>query len=100
MPAIIVENLNHLEIQTEEPNRKVIDLIHENYTDWMHACGKKGRCITCKMVVLSGMENLSPRTPAEEYFFENGRLKAYQRLTCQSRLIRGTIRIRVAEEDK
>src|SRR5690554_710680 len=100
MPSIIVENLNRLEIQTIEPNRKVIDLIHENYTDWMHACGKKGRCTTCKMIVVSGMENLSPKTPAEESYYEKGRLEACQRLTCQTRLMRGTIRIRVAEEDK
>jgi len=100
MPSIIVENLNRLEIQTKEPNRKVIDLIHENYTDWMHACGKKGRCTTCKMIVLSGMENLSPKSPAEEYFYNKGLLKPFHRLTCQSRLLRGNIRIKVAEEDK
>ena len=100
MPVIIIENLHQTEIKTKQTDRKVIDLIHENYTDWMHACGKKGKCTTCKMIVLSGMENLSPKSAAEERFYQLGRLKADERLTCQTRLLKGSLNIMVAEEDK
>ena len=100
MIKITIENLKNHEITSSEPGRKVIELIHENYIDWMHACGKKGRCTTCKMIVSTGMQGLSPLTDREEFFRERGRLKADERLTCQAKLETGEIRIRVAEENK
>jgi hypothetical protein len=42
MPVIIMKNLYHKEIHSQKSNCKVIELIHENYTVWMHACVKKG----------------------------------------------------------
>jgi len=100
MPKILIENMNHKEIQTNERGRKVIELIHENYIDWMHACGKKGRCTSCKMIVVEGMENLSPMNDREHFFAEKDRLKVNERLSCQAKLTGSSIRIRVAEENK
>lgn len=100
MPKIIIENLNHLEIISAETERKVIELIHESYIDWMHACGKKGRCTTCKMIVVDGAENLSSQTDREEFFRSKGRLNKSERLSCQAKLQKGEITIRVAEENK
>jgi 2Fe-2S ferredoxin len=100
MLKIIIENLNHREIQSSHNVRKVIDLIHENYIDWMHACGKKGRCTTCKIIVEEGMDNLSPLTEREEFFRRNNRLKSSERLSCQANLLKGEIRVKVAEENK
>ncbi|EOZ92098.1 Ferredoxin, 2Fe-2S [Indibacter alkaliphilus LW1] len=100
MPKIIIENLNHREIISAEANCKVIELIHENYIDWMHACGKKGRCTTCKMIVKEGIENLSEMTEREEFFRDKGRLNSSERLSCQAKLQKGEIIIRVAEENK
>ena len=100
MVKIIIQNLNHQEIITDNPVGKVIELIHENYIDWMHACGKKGRCTTCKMIVVEGMENLEELTDREEFFKSKGRLKSNERLTCQTKIKRGTLVIRVAEENK
>jgi ferredoxin, 2Fe-2S len=100
MLKIVIENLNQREIQSSDNVRKVIDLIHENYIDWMHACGKKGRCTTCKIIVESGMENLSPLTEREEFFRKNNRLKSFERLSCQANLLKGEIRVKVANENK
>jgi 2Fe-2S ferredoxin len=100
MSKIIIENLNYHEISSPDFSRKVIELIHENYIDWMHACGKNGRCTTCKMIVKEGMDNLSPLTGPEEFFREKGRLNTSERLTCQARIEKGVIIIRVAEENK
>jgi 2Fe-2S ferredoxin len=100
MLKIIIQNLFHKEIFSPLGERKVIDLIHENRIDWMHACGKKGRCTTCKIIVLEGIENLSAPTDREEFFKGNGRLTDYERLSCQSKLIKGEIIIRVGEENK
>jgi ferredoxin, 2Fe-2S len=100
MSKIIIENLNHFEIKSSDNHRKVIELIHENLVDWMHACGKKGRCTTCKMIVKEGMENLSPLTAREEFFLEMGRLNKSERLSCQAIIEKGAVLIRVAEENK
>ncbi|GGF34090.1 2Fe-2S iron-sulfur cluster-binding protein [Echinicola rosea] len=100
MPKIIIENLYHKEISAKEPDYKVIEIIHDNYVDWMHACGKKGRCTTCMMIVEDGMENLSELTEREVSYRNLGKLKPNQRLTCQARLKEGTIRIRVNDQYK
>lgn len=100
MPEIVIENLFELKISTSSDTRKVIDLIHENGIDWMHACGKKGRCTTCKMIVLEGESNLAPANDREELFLNQGRLVAGERLSCQSTLVKGTLKIRVAERNK
>lgn len=100
MSRIVIQNLGNLIIDSEQSNRKVIELIHENGTDWMHACGKKGRCTTCKMIVVQGMENLSPETERELFYRNQNRLRSTERLCCQSQLLKGELVIRVAETNK
>ena len=100
MPRIVIQNLGNLTIDSEHADRKVIEIIHENGTDWMHACGKKGRCTTCKMIVITGQENLSPETEQELVYRRQNRLKSNERLSCQSRIIEGELIIRVAEINK
>ena len=100
MPRIVIQNLGNLTIDSEHPDRKVIELIHENGTDWMHACGKKGRCTTCKMIVVAGMENLSPETEPELTYRKQNRLKSNERLSCQSSLLKEELVIRVSEINK
>ncbi|GAA0877653.1 hypothetical protein GCM10009119_06210 [Algoriphagus jejuensis] len=100
MPRLVIQNLGNLTIATEHVDRKVIELIHENGTDWMHACGKKGRCTTCKMSVVKGQENLSTETESELLYRNQNRLKPNERLACQSILLKGELHIRVAETNK
>jgi ferredoxin, 2Fe-2S len=99
MPKIVIENLFNLTIDAAPSTSKVIELIHESDIDWMHACGKKGRCTTCKLIVMQGIENLSELTDQERVFRTQGRLKANERLACQVNLL-GDIRARVAEQNK
>ncbi len=100
MPRIVIQNLGNLIIDSEHADRKVIELIHENGTDWMHACGKKGRCTTCKMIVVEGLQNLSAETAPELMYRSQNRLKPNERLACQSSLLRGELVVRVAEINK
>ena len=100
MPQIVIENLFNLRIDSTHVNRKVIELIHENGTDWMHACGKKGRCTTCKIILRSGGENLSPPTRPELDFLARGRLRPGERLACQAELVSGQIVVRVGQYNK
>ena len=83
MPKIIIKNLNNQEVELNDPKKSVLQLIGEAYIDWMQACGGKGRCTTCTMVVHQGMEHLNELTAAEEKFKSAGRLNTNQRLACQ-----------------
>jgi ferredoxin len=54
-------------------------------------CGGNGQCGTCIVEIVSGMENLSPRTD-----FEQRRLKkkpASYRLACQT-LVNGAVKVK------
>lgn len=100
MPRIIIQNLGNFTIDFEDIDHKVIELIHQSGTDWMHACGKKGRCTSCKMVIIQGQNHLSPPTERELFYLNQSRLSENERLSCQSTLPEGELVIRVAEINK
>lgn len=100
MPKIVIQNLYNKRVATKRHDKKVLDIIHENQIDWMHACGKKGRCTSCKMIVIEGMENLNPVTDREQNYRDLHRLADNERLSCQSTLLKGELVIRVAEKNK
>lgn len=83
MPKIIIQNLQNKEIFTDKENKSLLNAIHENGIDWMHACGAKGKCTTCKVVVQKGIGNFSQETDAELKFRALDRLQANERLSCQ-----------------
>ncbi|MEO9803312.1 MAG: 2Fe-2S iron-sulfur cluster-binding protein [Reichenbachiella sp.] len=99
MPKIVIQNLHNKEIFIRNENTNLLDVIHENYVDWMHACGGKGRCTTCKVQILDGSECFSPETPAELKYREAKRLLANERLACQCH-INGDVLVKVAPENK
>jgi ferredoxin, 2Fe-2S len=93
MVRIRLQHLENRVLVSENTNRKVIEIIHENGIDWMHACGKKGRCTTCKIRILEGQENLSPETAQELLFRSQHRLLDQERLGCQASLLEGSLTI-------
>ncbi len=99
MVKIVIENLAQKVLIAEEPDKTALHHFHSHRIDWMHACGGKGRCTTCKMIVLQGMDNIEELTPAELKYREERQLKDNERLACQSK-ITGAITIRVPEESK
>jgi 2Fe-2S ferredoxin len=99
MPEIEISNLFNRKINTNSKEKRALEVIHENFIDWMHACGKKGRCTTCKMIVEEGMENLGKLTSAEGKFRGQKRLAENERLSCQA-VVLGDIKIKVAEMNK
>ncbi|MEM6829933.1 MAG: 2Fe-2S iron-sulfur cluster-binding protein, partial [Bacteroidota bacterium] len=64
MAKIIVANLKIKAIHCKDKTEKLLDILL-SATDWMHACGGKGRCVTCKARILHGEEFLSQRTAVE-----------------------------------
>ena len=96
MVKIVIENLGKKELLVNDLQLSVLRHIHSHFLDWMHACGGKGRCTTCKMIVLSGMEKINPLTVAELKYRNQGALANNERLACQS-FVMGDIHIRVPE---
>jgi len=99
MVKITIENLGQKEIVSLNHENSIIKLIHGEEIDWMHACGTKGRCTTCKMIIVKGAENLSSLTSAELKYRQMGALNSNERLACQAKAS-GEIVIRVPDEYK
>jgi adenylate cyclase len=50
-----------------------------------HACGSNARCSTCRVAILKGLDNCTPRTEAELAIADHLALKPMIRLACQTR---------------
>ena len=98
MPKIVIRNLANKEIIVKG-SASALKSIHGAYVDWMHACGAKGRCTTCKMIVIAGADNLAPPTEFELKYMEMEKLLPGERLACQA-IVENDIIINVAEENK
>jgi len=99
MVKIVIENLAQKELSDVDSSKSILNVLQSHFIDWMHACGGKGRCTTCKMIVVEGMGQLSPPSPAELKYSGLGQLAENERMACQTRAL-GSCRIRVPEESK
>src|SRR5215207_3530347 len=98
MPKLIVQNLFDKEVYVA-PGQKVLTALQQAGIDWMYACGGKGRCTTCRIIVEEGMAGFGPLSEAEERYREQNRLQENERLTCQC-LLSQDARGRVPEQTK
>ena len=99
MAVIVIKNLEEKTLEVQDFSKTILQHVQENAIDWMHACGGKGRCTTCKVVVVAGSGNLESKTRAELQYERQGLLRDQERLACQVRT-RGDITICVPEENK
>jgi len=100
MGRIIIENLDGKSIDYNDNTKRLLDVLLEE-VDWMHACGGKGRCTTCKAVILSTSEELPELNESELRFKALGRLNENERLACQFQLKNDNdLTIRVHENNK
>ncbi|MBL7870099.1 MAG: (2Fe-2S)-binding protein [Cyclobacteriaceae bacterium] len=99
MVKIVIENLAQKEVFPEGKVNSVLSVLQSNYIDWMHACGGKGRCTTCKMIVIAGADQLSPLSAAELNYRKLGELASNERLACQTSVF-GVCKIRVPDDTK
>ena len=100
MPKLIIENLNRTEVELTSDGQSVLSAIQQHAIDWMHACGGKGRCTTCLLIVISGMPFLNPPTPHELRYRNENRLKTNERLACQCHMLAGEVVVRVPDRYK
>ncbi|MBC3540325.1 2Fe-2S iron-sulfur cluster-binding protein [Rufibacter sediminis] len=98
MTELTVQNLGGVVVNVAH-GQTVLAALQATRIDWMHACGGKGRCTSCRMIVVVGTENLAPDTAPETRFRNNGRLKPNERLTCQAQLT-GPVTCRVPHQTK
>jgi 2Fe-2S ferredoxin len=82
MGTIIIANMESKTIDWPDKKERLLDILLAQ-GDWMHACGGKGRCTTCRIKVIEGMNQLNEHTPAEQKFISANRLKKDERLSCQ-----------------
>jgi len=93
MPKIVIANLQSKTIQSDEKRESLLNILLKE-TDWMHACGGKGKCTTCKCIVLEGMDHLSSHTPSEKQYLKLNKLQEEERLVCQV-VLKGDVTIKV-----
>lgn len=96
---LVIKNLNNKELDLSSCNASLLQCLLQSGLDWMHACGGKGRCTTCKVRVLSGMENLTPISPAEKRYQQQQLLGQEERLSCQVRATHDLV-VEVPKESK
>jgi len=99
MPRIIVKNLSEKIVETEENHSSILNAMQSNQVDWMHACGGKGRCTTCKLIILGGQENFTSYSDFEKKVKKLGALKDNERLACQCKAIDDVV-IKVPKSSK
>ena len=99
MVEILIENLDGRKIRVVPATRPLLFHLQDHFIDWMHSCGGKGRCTTCKVIIVKGAENTAPLTPAEHGYMSNGSLAQGERLACQMKFS-SDVTIRVPEEYK
>lgn len=99
MVKIVIENLGQKEVEVTRLDWPVLRHLQANRIDWMQSCGAKGRCTTCRMKVLLGMEVLSPLSAPEQKYRRAGLLLHDERLACQA-IPKGNLVIRVPDDSK
>ena len=82
----MIENLFKRMFNAPDETKTLLRHLQDNGIDWMHACGGKGRCTTCKVTIKEGIEHFQPLTLAEERYFREGALVAGERLACQAKV--------------
>jgi 2Fe-2S ferredoxin len=99
MTRIIIENLFGKTLEIEDTHKTLLQHFHDHQLDWMHACGGKGRCTTCKVIVTAGNDHFTPLTEAEQRYQKQNALSINERLSCQAK-INNSISILVPDEYK
>ena len=91
MPKVTYERIGV--VQSEEANLRLLDVSLTNQIPHYHACGGLAKCSTCRVLVVSGSENLTDRTEAEETLAKKKGFDDRIRLACQAR-VKGDIVVR------
>lgn len=98
MATVSIDNLRVAPFEIAE-GEKLLDALLKNGIDYMHACGGKGRCTTCKVKITWSEFPLPEYNDVEKKYSQIGRIKREERLSCQLQLF-GSISITVPKESQ
>lgn len=73
-------------ITTKDASATILDHSNQNRIPHLQECGGNGHCSTCRIRILDGLSNLSPRTALEKKVAKDRGWDKYTRLACQTRL--------------
>lgn len=99
MARIVIANWAGKTLEITDFSKTLLQHFHSHQLDWMHACGGKGKCTTCKVFIKEGGTHFLPLTAAEQRYQRIGALKDTERLSCQA-MTTGDVVIEVPEEYK
>ena len=86
MARIMIKNLSNKALEVTDLSKTLLEHFHQHNIDWMHSCGGKGRCTTCKVIIKAGSENFQKLTRAEQKYRQEGALGSQERLACQAKI--------------
>ncbi len=95
----MIVNLAEKILEVADHSKTLLQHFHDHRIDWMQSCGGKGRCTTCKAIIIEGEGNFGPLTHPEKSYRAMKALRDHERLSCQAK-INGNIKIAVPEEYK
>lgn len=72
----------------------LLDTLNANNVGIYQSCGANGSCTTCRVFILKGLENCSPRTEIEAERAEERGFAENERLACQTQ-VHGDIEIEI-----
>ncbi len=75
------------------PGKSILELSIQHKIPHLHECGGHGICTTCRIRVLDGMSQITPKTSAEEKVALERTWDQSTRLACQARLLGGSVAI-------
>ncbi len=89
------ENQNLLPVLEiyESPRQNLLEISLKNRIPHIHACGGKGKCSTCRVLIIKGEENLEEPNTIEKQIASKKGLGKRIRLACQT-IVKGNIKIK------
>jgi len=85
-------------VLVEDASKTLLELSVLNMIPHIQDCGGHGVCTTCRVSILDGLENVSPRTEKEERIKKERGWDKSIRLACQAKVF-GNVRLRRAVQN-
>lgn len=73
-------------VSVESPTDSLLDLSIQHKIPHLHECGGSGKCTTCRVRILDGLEHLPPRNRIEAEAARNRHWDPSIRLACQTHI--------------
>jgi len=74
-------------LDNDDPERSILDISVANKIPHWRECGGYAKCTTCRVRIIDGLANLSPRTEAEQRQAEARDWAPDIRLACQTKVL-------------